>query len=139
MAILAPGGTLYLSWRVTADVDQRDAHGRLYGAFDADLVRGQSAGAVLLDEEVVSASSAKEPLPWSTRNWSLPPRSETLIRLNVLRSNVNSATPSSPKSTCRLPGAPASSRSGRPVHTVPVLQPHRIWRLERRGVRREHD
>jgi SAM-dependent methyltransferase len=59
MAILAPGGILYLSWRVTADVDQRDAHGRLYGAFDADLVRGQSAGAVLLDEEVVSASSAK--------------------------------------------------------------------------------
>jgi SAM-dependent methyltransferase len=59
IAILAPGGILYLSWRVTAGLDQRDAHGRLYGAFDADLVRGQSAGAVLLDEEVVSASSAK--------------------------------------------------------------------------------
>ncbi len=60
MAILAPGGTLYLSWRVTAGIDQRDAHGRLYGAFDADMVRGQLAdAAMLLDEEVVSASSAK--------------------------------------------------------------------------------
>lgn len=60
MSIVAPGGTLYLSWRVTAGVDQRDPHGRLYGAFDANLVRRQSAGAaVLLDEEVVSASSGK--------------------------------------------------------------------------------
>jgi SAM-dependent methyltransferase len=60
IAILAPGGILYLSWRVTAGIDQRDAHGRLYGAFEADLVRGQLAdAAMLLDEEVVSASSAK--------------------------------------------------------------------------------
>jgi SAM-dependent methyltransferase len=61
MAVLAPGGTLYLSWRVTAGIDQRDAHGRLYGAFEADLVRRETAGAaVLLDEEVVSASSGKK-------------------------------------------------------------------------------
>jgi SAM-dependent methyltransferase len=60
IAILAPGGTLYLSWRVTAGADLRDPHGRLYGAFDVDLVRRETAGAtVLLDEEVVSASSAK--------------------------------------------------------------------------------
>jgi SAM-dependent methyltransferase len=60
MAILAPGGTLYLSWRVTAGADQRDGHGRLYGAFDVGMVSGALAGAaVLLDEEVVSASSAK--------------------------------------------------------------------------------
>jgi SAM-dependent methyltransferase len=60
MAILASGGTLYLSWRVTAGIDQRDAHGRLYGAFDAGLVRGQLAdAAMLLDEEVVSTSSGK--------------------------------------------------------------------------------
>jgi SAM-dependent methyltransferase len=60
IAILAPGGTLYLSWRVTAGADQRDVHGRLYGAFDAGLVRRALDGvAVLLDEEVVSASSAK--------------------------------------------------------------------------------
>jgi SAM-dependent methyltransferase len=60
MAILAPGGILYLSWRVTADEDLRDGDGRLYGAFDAEVVRRALAGAdVLLDDEVVSASSAK--------------------------------------------------------------------------------
>jgi SAM-dependent methyltransferase len=60
LAILAPGGTLYLSWRVTHDADLRDRHGRLYGAFDADIVRGEYGSAeVLLDEEVVSASSGK--------------------------------------------------------------------------------
>jgi SAM-dependent methyltransferase len=60
LAILRPGGTLYLSWRVTKTADQRDAHGRLYTAFDADLVRQALRDAlVLLDEEVVSASSAK--------------------------------------------------------------------------------
>jgi SAM-dependent methyltransferase len=60
MAILAPGGTLYLSWRVTRNADLRDGHGRLYGAFDADTVRGALGGAeVLLDEEAVSASSGK--------------------------------------------------------------------------------
>jgi trans-aconitate methyltransferase len=60
MAILAPGGVLYLSWRVTRGSNQRDMHGRLYGAFDAELVRRPLAGAaVLLDEEVVSASSGK--------------------------------------------------------------------------------
>jgi SAM-dependent methyltransferase len=60
IAILAPGGTLYLSWRVTAGTDQRDAHGRLYGAFDAGTVRRAFDGAdMLLDEEVASASSGK--------------------------------------------------------------------------------
>jgi SAM-dependent methyltransferase len=60
LAILGPGGTLYLSWRVTRGADLRDGHGRLYGAFDADLVRGALGNAaVLLDEEVVSASSGK--------------------------------------------------------------------------------
>jgi SAM-dependent methyltransferase len=59
-AILKPGGTLYLSWRVTEGADQRDAQGRLYAAFDADLVRrGLHAAAILLDEDVVSASSGK--------------------------------------------------------------------------------
>jgi SAM-dependent methyltransferase len=60
VAILRPGGILYLSWRVTKGEDQRDAHGRLYAAFDADRVRGAlAAAAILLDEEVVSASSGK--------------------------------------------------------------------------------
>ena len=58
--ILKPSGILYLSWRVTDDADQRDKHGRLYAAFDASLVLAQLAAAtVLLDEEVVSASSGK--------------------------------------------------------------------------------
>jgi SAM-dependent methyltransferase len=59
-ALLKPGGTLYLSWRVTAGADQRDPHGRLYTAFDADLVRSALTGAtLLLDDEPVSASSGK--------------------------------------------------------------------------------
>jgi SAM-dependent methyltransferase len=58
--ILKPSGILYLSWRVTDGADQRDKHGRLYAAFDASLVQAQLAAVtVLLDEEVVSASSGK--------------------------------------------------------------------------------
>jgi SAM-dependent methyltransferase len=60
LAILAPGGVLYLSWRVTRGADLRDGHGRLYGAFDADIVRGALGGAeLLLDEEALSKSSGK--------------------------------------------------------------------------------
>jgi SAM-dependent methyltransferase len=55
-----PGGIFYLSWRVTDGADLRDAHGRLYAAFDAALVRADLAAATLLDEEVVSASSNKK-------------------------------------------------------------------------------
>jgi SAM-dependent methyltransferase len=55
-----PGGIFYLSWRVTDGTDVRDAHGRLYAAFDASLVRAElTAATSLLDEEVVSASSGK--------------------------------------------------------------------------------
>jgi SAM-dependent methyltransferase len=54
------GGILYLSWRVTAGDDQRDKHERLYAAFDASLVLAELADAtMLLDEEIVSASSGK--------------------------------------------------------------------------------
>ena len=60
LAILKPGGILYLSWRVTDGADQRDPHGRLYSAFDGGLVRQALDGAaVLLDDEVKSASSGK--------------------------------------------------------------------------------
>ncbi len=60
MAILRPGGTLYLSWRVTRGADRRDPHGRLYSAFDKDLVAGALAGCtILLDEETISVSSGK--------------------------------------------------------------------------------
>jgi SAM-dependent methyltransferase len=56
-----PGGIFYLSWRVTEGVDIRDSNGRLYAAFDASLARAELvAAAMLLDEEVVSASSGKK-------------------------------------------------------------------------------
>jgi SAM-dependent methyltransferase len=60
IAILKPGGILYLSWRVTAGSDQRDRSGRLYTAFGrAQVVPALGSAAILLDEEVVSASSGK--------------------------------------------------------------------------------
>ena len=60
MAILRPGGTLYMSWRVTGGADQRDSQGRLYSAFARDLVVGALAGATILhDEETLSISSGK--------------------------------------------------------------------------------
>lgn len=58
--ILEPGGTLYLSWRVTGGADRRDEHGRLYAAFDPQLVlHALSDAAIVLDEQVVSPSSDK--------------------------------------------------------------------------------
>ncbi|BBB98082.1 MULTISPECIES: class I SAM-dependent methyltransferase [Bradyrhizobium] len=60
LELVKPGGVLYLSWRVTAGDDARDGHGRLYVAFDTALVRTELAAAeLLLDAEVVSASSGK--------------------------------------------------------------------------------
>ena len=57
--LLAPGGTLYLGWRVEGE-DRRDAYGRLYAAFDPKLVLGALAPAeILLNEEVDSVSSGK--------------------------------------------------------------------------------
>lgn len=62
LAILKPGGTLYLSWRVTEGGDQRDSHGRLYSAFETALVREGLEGQaeMLLDDEATSASSGKK-------------------------------------------------------------------------------
>ena len=60
LAILKPGGILYLSWRVTEGSDQRDRSGRLYAAFGTEqVVPALASAAILLDEEVVSASSGK--------------------------------------------------------------------------------
>lgn len=60
LALLEPGGTLYVSWRVTEGSDNRDKHGRLYAAFDAELVRRELAGTeILLDEQVRSVSSGR--------------------------------------------------------------------------------
>ena len=59
--VVKPSGILYLSWRITENADLRDSHGRLYAAFDAAIVLAElKATAVLLDEEVISASSGKK-------------------------------------------------------------------------------
>jgi SAM-dependent methyltransferase len=65
LAVLAPEGTLYLSWRVAGEAAERaveppggGALGRLDSPLGADVVRAALAGAtVLLDEEAASASS----------------------------------------------------------------------------------
>ena len=61
LALLAPGGVLYLSWRVTDGVSMRDPAGRLYAAFDKSAVTSALApgDAILLDEERTSVSSGK--------------------------------------------------------------------------------
>jgi len=60
MTILKPQGTLYLSWRVTVNADERDEYGRLYTAFDPALVfQALGSADVLLDEQGASASSGK--------------------------------------------------------------------------------
>jgi 2-polyprenyl-3-methyl-5-hydroxy-6-metoxy-1,4-benzoquinol methylase len=59
-ALLRPGGTLYLSWRVTAGESLRDPAGRLYAAFDPEVVRTALAGSpILFDREDTSESSGK--------------------------------------------------------------------------------
>ena len=61
LALLRPGGTLYLSWRVTPDTDRRDPAGRLYAAFDKRIVTNELTPdhTVLHDEERISVSSGK--------------------------------------------------------------------------------
>jgi SAM-dependent methyltransferase len=60
LALLVPKGVLYLSWRVTEGADRRDEHGRLYAAFDPQLVlRALESTEILLDEQVGSLSSGK--------------------------------------------------------------------------------
>ncbi|MBR1238033.1 class I SAM-dependent methyltransferase [Bradyrhizobium sp. AUGA SZCCT0177] len=61
LGAVKPSGILYLSWRITDNADLRDSQGRLYCAFDTALVLAElKATALLLDEEVVSASSGKK-------------------------------------------------------------------------------
>jgi SAM-dependent methyltransferase len=60
LSIVKPGGTLYLSWRITDGTDQRDPQGRLYAAFQPEPVRRALMHAIiLLDETRLSASSGK--------------------------------------------------------------------------------
>lgn len=59
--VLAPGGTLYLSWRLAdGPADARDRAGRLYSALPAADVRAAlGALALLYDAEEISASSGR--------------------------------------------------------------------------------
>src|SRR5471032_1254780 len=61
IALLLPGGTLYLSWRVTEHASLRDKSGRLYSAFERQLVTVPASGQceVIFEEDVISASSGK--------------------------------------------------------------------------------
>jgi SAM-dependent methyltransferase len=61
LALLRPGGTLYLSWRVSDDTSRRDPAGRLYTAFDKCVVVDALApgDAILHDEDRLSASSGQ--------------------------------------------------------------------------------
>jgi SAM-dependent methyltransferase len=61
VALLSPGGTLWLSWRVTPNESRRDDAGRLYAAFD-DRIVTEALGTdttLLMDREERSASSGK--------------------------------------------------------------------------------
>lgn len=58
--ILAPGGVLYLSWRVGEGADSRDEAGRLYSVFPVQTIRSALAALTLLyDRDEVSASSQR--------------------------------------------------------------------------------
>jgi 2-polyprenyl-3-methyl-5-hydroxy-6-metoxy-1,4-benzoquinol methylase len=58
--MLEPGGTLFLSWRVTEGASLRDKHQRLYSSFDKAVVLEACEGhAVLLDKEDINLSSQK--------------------------------------------------------------------------------
>ena len=60
VALLAPGGTMWLSWRVSPDAHRRDESGRLYASFDDRIVLDELATTrVLLDREERSGSSGK--------------------------------------------------------------------------------
>jgi 2-polyprenyl-3-methyl-5-hydroxy-6-metoxy-1,4-benzoquinol methylase len=62
LKLLRPSGTLYLSWRVTDVESVRDKSGRLYTAFEKQLVMNElgSDDVVLLDKEELSLSSGKK-------------------------------------------------------------------------------
>ena len=58
--LLAPGGALYLSWRVTVGGEWRDERDRLYASFDTHRIAAELKGFTMeLDERIVSASSNK--------------------------------------------------------------------------------
>ena len=62
LTLLAPGGTLWLSWRTTAGSDRRDEADRLYTAFDAALVHDALGGAAILYENIGDSASSGKPV-----------------------------------------------------------------------------
>ena len=59
--LLKPGGTLFVSWRVTEGTSLRDAHGRLYSAFDERRVLDAcETHQVLMNKVEISGSSGKK-------------------------------------------------------------------------------
>ncbi len=66
LSIVKPGGTLYLSWRVTEGTDQRDPQGRLYAAFQPEPVRRALMNAIILLDEL---ASAHRPAKGSIASW----------------------------------------------------------------------
>jgi 2-polyprenyl-3-methyl-5-hydroxy-6-metoxy-1,4-benzoquinol methylase len=56
--LLAPGGTLYLSWRVTEEGDRRDPRGRLYAAFPSSLVTSALTRTTIVHEEETRSESS---------------------------------------------------------------------------------
>ena len=60
VSLLAPGGTLWLSWRVTPGTSRRDDAGRLYASFDDRIVLDELVTTtILVDREERSGSSGK--------------------------------------------------------------------------------
>ncbi|MFZ4855592.1 MAG: class I SAM-dependent methyltransferase [Desulfuromonadaceae bacterium] len=62
LKLLRPSGTLYLSWRVTDGESIRDKNGRLYAAFEKQLVTNElgNEDVVLHDSEEISLSSGRK-------------------------------------------------------------------------------
>jgi SAM-dependent methyltransferase len=58
VALLAPSGIVYVSWRVTANADRRDARGRLYTSFPSSLVFQALAGATVVHNDETESSSS---------------------------------------------------------------------------------
>ena len=60
VSLLALGGTMWLSWRVTPDTPRRDEAGRLYASFDDRIVLDELVTTtILLDRQERSGSSGK--------------------------------------------------------------------------------
>ena len=60
VALLSPGGTMWLSWRVTPGAPHRDESGRLYSSFEDRIVLNELAKAsFLMDRAERSGSSGK--------------------------------------------------------------------------------